>query len=227
MRKKTILMVLMLLALSVMPLCAESLARFGLMLDLNTNMFSDPLPKYVSLNWVKNKMEDPFVLKDDVAGVLILDFFPSRKSRLGLSIFTSYGKTFYAKESKPDWDGTEASGRAKWDGEYTSEEVDTDGMNSLFFAGGPSFRAKVDKFDLGFSVRLSLGTYEMFEDGLILGVQSEPFLNYHFSDKWFFASGLLLDLHFMRMYLDSDSQVYDDNYIILTAGGFVGLGFAF
>ena len=95
---------------------------------------------------------------------------------------------------------------------------------SVYFALGPVFRAALDVVELGIAIRASVGSVNLFESSVNLGVQFEPYILVPLvSEHWMFNAGLIFDAHFYDFLLDSVSQYYRTEYFMMTLGGYVGI----
>ena len=82
------------------------------------------------------------------------------------------------------------------------------------------------RVDIGLALRASLGSYNYFDNNIILGIQADPYLNLFITSDMYLTAGLHYDAHLMYFYFNSD-KIYLPNYLKLTAGGFVGVGYKF
>ena len=65
-----------------------------------------------------------------------------------------------------------------------------------------------------------------FESGIIVGVSIEPSVNVFLNDDFFLSFAAVYDAHLMK-FLFSLREIYDDGYIMLTAGAYCGIGVRF
>ena len=97
----------------------------------------------------------------------------------------------------------------------------------MFLGIGPVFRYRLGIVDIGFSLRASLGSYDYFKTGLVFGVEAEPFVNIALTDYMYLSLGMKYDAHLIKFLDFTSSSIYEDGFIMMTAGGIVGIGFRF
>ena len=106
------------------------------------------------------------------------------------------------------------------------EDIEAEKIAELFIA---SFYGNTKKrlVDIGFSLRASLGSYDYFKTGLVFGIEAEPFVNIALTDYMYLSLGMKYDAHLIKFLDFTSSSIYEDGFIMMTAGGIVGIGFRF
>ena len=97
----------------------------------------------------------------------------------------------------------------------------------IFLGIGPVFRGRFGIVDIGLTLRASLGSYDYFVSGLIFGIEAEPFINVNVTEHFYISLGMKYDAHLMKFLNAESSNIYEDGFIMMTAGCFVGLGTRF
>lgn len=215
MRKKTLLLVLVLL-LAIAPVFSASLyLRGALDADYMTNSFSDPLP----VSGDEDYREDAEFLKRVNLGFKVEgDIFFHSHDTTGLSLRLAFGfplsaeTTTVADPESSNW-------------HYTTSDSLSGQDADMSFALGPVFRYEAGRFDIMLALRLSAGSFDLF-DSLTLGIQAEIFTNFFLTSHWFLSAGLTYDVDLIR-FIDSPVNYYEEDFTMLSAGGFIGGGYLF
>ncbi|GEM_PF-6196185 len=189
----------------------------------DTNVFSNPMVKNATTNsaWQQIRKIDPYIKRFNNGFKLTSDMFFSKEGRTGLSISFDIGFPYKATEYEPD---TEDLNNSNW--EYKSKDALDKQKTSIFFGLGPAFRVILGRVDIALALRFSLGSYDYFDNNVIFGIQADPYVNVFISEDIYMTAGLHYDAHLMYFYLSGD-EIYLPNYIKLTAGAFVGVGYKF
>lgn len=218
---KKIAAVLITLLIAIIPAFSSVTAYIqgSYAFSLDTNIFSNPLPQNVNNTWLEYRMNTaPFLKRFNHGFNTELNLFFSENGKTGLSTSLSSGFPFKATEIRPD------STNANSDWSYVSTDATDIQDRSLFFGIGPIFRAKFSFLDLGLSLRVSIGTYDTFADNIVMGLQAEPYLNFHFTDYTYFNLGITYDAHLMKFLPSSTVNYYEEHYFMLTLAPYVGIG---
>lgn len=216
--KRITLITLLLLIITAGLLASPSFYIQG---DFNatytTNVFSNPLPKNVDNNeWLINKINNPFIKRFDIGGSVSSSLFFSAEGRTGISTKLHIGKPMKATETRPDSENYTDN----WN--YISQKS-TNQKLSVIAGIGPIFRAQLGYFDLGIAIRFNMGTLNLGDSSLIIGIQAEPYLNYFFTPYTFLSVGLTYDAHFMR-FIEDEVRYYEEHFFMSSITPFVGLG---
>ena len=205
MRKLVLLMISLILVAGSCFATAQVYLRPAFFAGYETNVFSDPLPQYT--------VGGSYIQRTGVGFTLNTDFFFKEDSRTGLSLSFMYSHPVQ----------TDAWTTANLEENPEAGWVFAD-KPSLYFALGPVFRADLDVVELGIAIRASVGSVNLFENSVNLGVQFEPYILVPLvSEHWMFNAGLIFDAHFYDFLLDSVSQYYRTEYFMMTLGGYVGI----
>ena len=212
MRKLAISIFLMILSASVLnsdPMMYLRVAAEGSYL---TNAFSDPLP----VNASESYLEDiEFIKRWNVSPSISFDTFFDDSNPAGLSFNSVF--RFPVSSETIVHDGSS----------YVSHDSLSEQKIGIFLGIGPLFRGRFGIVDVGLALRVSLGSYDYFTTGIVVGIEAEPFLNVNVSEHFYLSLGLKYDAHLMK-FLDADSSnIYEDGFIMMTAGCVVGLGARF
>ena len=191
--------------------------RGSLEWSYDTNAFSDPLPEGYSLDsGYPNGGE--FLKRQNIGLHLSSDIYFVDESRIGLSSFLSFRFPYSSLSIIPEGEG--------YDWEYREENSLSRQHVSLFCGLGPVFRFSAGPVDILLPIRLSLGSYDWFTSGIVVGVSIEPGINISVTDTVFLSFAFTYDAHLMKFFF-STREVYDQGYIMLTAGAYAGVGFRF
>lgn len=205
--------------LSIALLLSFSLSSTAMYFSLNntytydTNAFSDPLPQNAGETFLQNA---EYLKRHNVGLNFTFDTFFSPKSRTGLSVSTILSLPFKSTTFKPEGD-------LAGDWEYVPSDSLSEQKIAFFFSVGPVFRAAFEKVDLSLALRASVGSYDFFTTGVVMGLQAQPFVNFFINDGTYLSFGLLYDAHMMKFIYD-EKKIYEDHYIMLSAGAYIGLG---
>ena len=202
------------LAVSSAALCAAPAMYLRVAVEGSylTNAFSDPLP----MNASESYLEDiEFIKRWNVSPALTFDAFFDDSSPVGLTVNTVF--RFPVASTSIVHDGTS----------YVSRDSLSEQRIGIFCGIGPIFRYRIGIVDIGFSLRASLGSYDYFRTGIIFGVEAEPFINIAITEQLYVSLGMKYDAHLMKFLDSTSSSIYEDGFIMMTAGGFAGLGFRF
>ena len=207
--KRRLFLIVMLVVFSIASLSAgaEFYLRPNFLATYDTNVFSDPLPKYTT--------QTGLIKRTGLGLYLDSDVFFAENGRTGLSISFLYSQPVKTEA----WLVEEGKGDDLDAGRWV---LNTE--PSLYFAIGPMFRGKLGGVDIGIAVRASAGSINLFKDSVNLGLQIEPYIMVPLgSDHWKLSAGLLYDAHFFDFLLNSEAKIYRDRYFLLTVGGYVGI----
>lgn len=234
--KRKILVLLFILITILPAFSVTAYIKGAYLFGVDTNIFSNPLPVNMTNDpiydangthigyqpystWLTYRMETaPYLFKLSNGFTTSADIFFSKDGKTGLSASVHYGIPFKAEETRP------SSNNAFSNWTYESKEALGDQKNALFFGVGPIFRAKFSFLDLGLSLRMSIGTYDTFADNVIVGLQAEPFLNFHFTDYTYFTLGMTYDAHLMKFLPTDENRYFEEHYFMLTLAPYVGIG---
>ena len=187
-------------------------------ISYDSNVYSEPLPRYAEASWLNNKVNEPYFKRYNHGISLTEDQFFSPTGRTGLSFNVKIGNAFKCDEFVPEGDFSSAT----W--EYVKRDGKADTKMKIFMSLGPIFRAQFGPFDLGLAIRGSVGSFDLFKDGVIVGVQAEPYVNLFVSKTVFFTVGAYYDAHLMYFYTNDEKNWFKDGYTSTSMGAFVGLG---
>ncbi len=216
MMRKVLSAMLILLASAVLPAVSFDL-RGGLEWSYDTNAFSDPLPLgYDPAEGFPNGGE--FIRRMNIGMHASADIYFEEDSRFGLSTFLTLRFPYFSQSVLPDGSG--------YDWEYRTEDSLSRQHTSLFCGIGPVFRYSTGRVDILLPIRFSIGSYDWFTSGVVMGVSIEPGINVFLTDDVFLSFALTYDAHLVKLFL-SMNQVYDPGYIMLTCGAYAGAGFRF
>ena len=180
----------------------------------DTNAFSNPLPQgYPISSGYPNGGE--FLQRQNINLGYTADLLFDSSSRVGLSVAMNLGIPFFSKSIVPVGEG--------YDWEYVVYDSLGKQNVSLYLSAGPSFRFNTGAVDLILPVRMSIGSYDWFTTGIVVGVSIEPEVIVFITDDIFLSFSLSYDAHLMKFFV-SMTQVYDPGYIMLTTGAAVGAG---
>ena len=225
MKKALLILTILLSALTAVTAADSSIyLKAAYLCTYDTNVYSNPMVRYANSTWLNWRVENPYLKRMNNGLHLEGDVFFKPEARTGLSISLDIGYPFMATEFIPEGD---FSG----DWEYTSKDV-IDTQNPRVFLGiGPTFRYQHNNFDFGASIRLSVGSYDLFDDkyddNIILGIMAEPYVNMFIDDNMFVTAAIHYDAHLMSFYVNNPDKYFVENYTMLTFGGYVGVGFAY
>ena len=190
--------------------------RAALEWSYDTNSFSSPLPSGYDTASYPNGGE--FLKRQNLGLHLSSDIFFTTSSRTGLSLFTSFSFPYHSASLIP------IEGENGW--EYEEKDSTNEQKTSFFLGFGPVFRYQTGRVEILLPIRLSIGSYDWFESGIIVGVSIEPSVNVFLNDDFFLSFAAVYDAHLMK-FLFSLREIYDDGYIMLTAGAYCGIGVRF
>lgn len=216
---KKLITVLFLIAISTVLFASPS-TYFKVVYDISydSNVYSEPLPRYADANWLNGKVTEPYFKRLNHGISLTVDQYFSPKGRTGLSINAKIGNAFKCDDFIPEGDFNSAT----W--EYVKHDGLADEKLKVFLSIGPIFRAQFGKFDLGIALRGSAGSFDLFVDGVIVGIQAEPYVNVFFNDSIFLNVGAYFDAHLMYLYTKHEDLWFKDGYTAISMGAFVGVG---
>lgn len=217
---KKALSVLFILAIISVSLTAAPVIylRGGFLTDYSSNVYSDPLPKYADSGWLNNKINDPYFKRLDIGGIGVQDIYFSKDGRTGLSFSLELTKSIKSRNYIPTGDFNSS----EWT--YQAKDVLSSTPKKMFIGVGPVFRAKIGPVDLGAAIRLSLGSFNKFNDGIIAGVQVEPYVNWFFTDSFFLTAGAFYDAHLMYFFINNSQNWFKEGYTSITIGAYLGVG---
>lgn len=225
MKKALLILTILLLALTALSAADSSFyLKAAYLSSYDTNVYSNPMVRYADKKWLEKRVENPYIKRMNNGIHLECDAFFKEDARTGLSISLDMGFPFMATEFIPEGD-------FNGDWEYASKDV-VDTQNPRVFLGiGPTFRYQHNNFDFGANIRLSIGSYDLFDDkyddNIILGIMAEPYVNMFINDEMFVTAAVHYDAHLMSFYVNNPDKYYVENYTMLTFGGYIGLGFSF
>lgn len=225
--KKSFAILLTLLVLFIYSISASDSSFYlkgAYLCSYDTNVYSNPMVRNASASWLNWRVENPYIKRMNNGLHLEGDVFFNEDARTGLSISLDLGYPFMATEFIP-----EGNFSGEW--EYASKDV-LDAQNPRVFLGiGPTFRYQHNNFDFGANIRLSVGSYDLFDDNyddnIILGIMAEPYVNMFINDEMFVTAAVHYDAHLMSFYVNNPNKYFVENYTMLTFGGYIGLGFSF
>lgn len=217
--KKTILTLLLMLLSSSLLLSSKAsyYLQMGYEAGYVTNIYSYPLPQNGNESWLLWRKENPFIERVDAGFSIKSHIFFSPEDRTGLSFSLGFHEPLFVKETIPTGDFSE-------DWQYYSYDALEKHKLDVTFGFGPIFRARFAFVDLGVALRLTLGTYDY--ESLLLGVQSEPYINFFIHENAYVSAGFNFDFHLMR-FIDDEIRIYDEDFSLLGARAYVGFGFLF
>ena len=190
------------------------------MYSFDTNVYSDPLVKYAYPDWLEWRVKNPYEKRYNNGFLLEGDVFFSPKARTGLSVSIDAGFAYKDNRFIPEGDFYNIWNYRDFDGmEFVKPK--------LFFGFGPVFRAEMGIVDLGVSLRCSLGSYDYEVDDIVFGIIAEPYINIFVTDNIFITSGFHYDAHLMSFHLNSDTEIFNKDYSMITVGGYIGVGVFF
>ena len=217
MRKRFLLLLLFIFLSVSMSAAVSTDVRGTLGWTYDTNAFSNPLPQgYPIDSGYPNGGE--FLQRHNQNIGCTADLIFTSDSRIGLSIFANLGIPVHSRSIIPEGEG--------YDWDYVVYDSLSSQDLSLFLGVGPLFRYNIGQVELLLPVRFSVGSYDWFTTGFVVGVVIEPTFQVFVTDDVFISFSMLYDAHLMKLFY-STSQVYDYGYIMLTAGVTLGAGFRF
>lgn len=182
----------------------------------DTNVFSDPLP--TGYEEGAHPAGGEFLKRQNIALSLSSDFFFVSGSRFGLSLAVYSGFPYHSTSIIPEGNG--------YDWEYAVRDSLKSQHVSFFISCGPVFRYSFGSASLSLPIRFSVGSYDWFTSGVVIGVHLQPTVEIDLSERMFLSFSLAYDAHLMK-FLFSMRQAYAPGYIMLTAGAYCGVGFRF
>ena len=219
--KRLAVLLFCLLLLSASVFASPSLyLRGAYLFSYDTNVYSDPMVRNAGDAWLNWRAENPYIKRFNNGRHEDFDVFFSNKGRTGLSISYSDGFAFKETIYKPEMNG---SSWADWD--YKEYNTLSTSNIRLFLGIGPIFRAVLGPFDLGIAFRGSVGSFDIFKNSVIVGLQAELYSNLFITENFFMTFGMLYDAHLMEYYLNNSEKWYNADYTMLTAGAYIGLGY--
>lgn len=211
---KKIILILLILSISLSLSATTMYLKFNGEYSYDTNVFSNPLPKNPSdSGFIENA---DYLKRHNFGFNFSFDTFFSQDSRTGLSISAAFRLPAHS-------DSYKAEGDINGDWEYVHRDSLSEQKLAMYLGIGPTFRAKIGIVDLGIALRGSIGSYDFFKSGIVVGVQAEPYMNLFLNDDSFIAFGFVYDAHLMKFVYD-DTEKYQKNYMMLTAGAYFGIG---
>ena len=212
--KRAFIAVLMLLVPALLFSGAWMDARASFGYWYTTNAFSSPLPNGYGAD-ESYPATGEFIKRHDIGGSLSLDIYFSDGARTGVSAAAAASYPLSSTAFRPDKSGE------VWT--YDEIEPTAEKDAELRFGFGPVFRFDMGDAEIILPIRLSVGTFDCFSSGLIFGVWVEPAVNVFFTENLYFSAGITYNANLMKFLFGSE-KVYDEGYIKLSIGGFVGLG---
>lgn len=198
--------------------------RASYLFSYDTNVYSDPMVKYGDSNWLKWRAANPYVKRLNNGINSDMTIFFSEGSNTGLSLGFSNGWAFRDKLYIPEPDDGSTT---NWDYWSYKEYDNPSSTMRMFFSLGPTFRAMFGPLDLGIILRASLGSYDLFKEYIIAGIQAELYMNYYIANGFFITGGVFYDAHLMKFYLHNESKWYEENYTMMSVGPYIGFGYTF
>lgn len=189
--------------------------------SIDTNISSTPLVKSGDSSYLQFRTDNPYLSRLNNGFRFASEIYFSPKGRFGLSFAFDLAKAYKATEFTP------SSIDASKDWNYVESDALAKQKLSLFFGSGVSFRAVLNCIDLGINLRFSVGSYNYFEDNIILGIAAEAFVNCFVTDSLFIFSNFTLDTHFMYFYLNNPDKYFASRYLMMNISGSIGLGYTF
>lgn len=187
----------------------------------DTNVFSDPLVQNGNKAWLEWAARHPFIKRHSLGTYTEFDIFFSGGDRTGLSMSLTFGWPLKSNSYTPVGNFSNGDWHYEVSDSLSSQDV------SVFFSIGPIFRASFDFFEVGASIKLSLGSYASFLNDIVFGVQVDPFMNFFIQEGFFLTLGIHYDAHLFLFFLHDPISIYQENYVMMGIGGYVGLGFSF
>ncbi len=229
MKKLTLLLLLLSLSFPLFSFTMYISPLFTTTFD--TNYFSNPLPQDADVDYLEWKNMYPFESRVDLGGSLKINMYFEDSARTGLSILLSARYPIWRHTITPhaiDDDGNfiENGGfteGGRWD--YVETSDISSAVPALYFALGPSFRFQYGVMDIGFDVRLSVGSRNLFQS-TELGVQAEPYINIVMNKNVYFTFSMTYDAHFYN-FIQNDRYIYEPNFFKLSLSANIGFGFLF
>ncbi len=221
---RRVCLLLLVLSSAVLGLAAAPSfsVRASYLLSYDTNVYSNPMVRYGDAGWLEGKVKDPYIKRWNNGINADFTLFFSPVSKMGLSLGFSNGWAYSDKKYIPE---QETSG--SWDYWSYKEYDNEDSSMRMFFSVGPTFRAMFGPLDLGIVIRGSVGSYDLFKEYIIAGIQAELYMNYFIAKGFFVTGGVFYDAHLMEFYLHNDSSWYKANYTMMTIGPYIGFGYNF
>ena len=216
----------------LVPLSATPLFLFtgDIEYGYDTNVFSSPLPQYEepdaegNLHWFPWRAENPFLKMHSVGISFTFDIYPDNGARTGFSSYIGLKVPFKATSITPV---AKEPGNFTWKWEYVEADSTKEQTVALFAGIGPVFKTDLGLFDLGIALRLSFGAYDLTAHELIMGLQAEPFWNLKFTDSFYLNVKMTYDIHMMKFWTNSTTEIYDEHYHMLSVAPSIGIGFRF
>lgn len=209
---RKIAVVLMLLIPSMLSAAPEMFLRGSVEASYLTNAFSDPLP----VNASESYLEDiEFIKRWNIAPAITFDMFFGESHPTGLSLDMAVRFPVSAETIIHE------------NGGYAGRNSLSDQKIGIFVGLGPVFRGQFGSVDIGVALRASVGSYDYFTSGVILGIETEPYINIEVTGNFYVSLGVKYNAHLMKFLDSSSSNIYEDGFMMMTAGGFVGLGVRF
>ncbi len=217
------LLILTFLLLSVSLFASPSIyLRAGYSFSFDTNIFSYPLVRRYDDKGLDFRTKNPYIYRLDSNIKVATEIFFKSDGRTGLSFLGELGFPMKATTYTPST--TDSSS----DWTYLKADATKGQLKKVFFGFGPSFRLPLSKFDLGCNIRLTAGSYTHFKNELILGLNTEAFMNYFFNETCFMFTNVDLNAQFINFYLDrNSSMIYRDNYVMASVSASIGFGLKF
>ena len=206
MRKMIAAAVLMLMRL---PICAkpECMLSHSVGYSYTTNAFSNPLPPLASAG-------DTFIKRSDVFSSVSFSLFPNQSSRIGISADRSFGFRFESEIIVSGGPGNGSTG--------TMEKGDI----SISVSAGIRIRAAIGRFHYGASIRLCVASLLYFRDGVLFGLETEPFAGIMITDRLFLSLDVPIRADLFK-FIESDSSYYENGFSMIKAGARLALGYVF
>lgn len=219
--KKAVFLIMFLSMLTFLSASPTFYLRSGYEFSLDTNIFSYPLTRYGDDAFLKRRTDNPFYYRLSHGLGFKGETYFSAQSRIGLSFSFSSYDAIKAKEYKPSTlDSTQ-------DWQYIKSDITDDQKTAFFFSIGPSFRAILKKMDITANVRLSLGSFDYFDNSLIFSLTNEMGMNVFITEDVFLFTSLTLTSHILNFYLKDQVHYYRSDFVLATLQYSIGCGFKF
>lgn len=218
--------IIALLALAA-PLGAASFeVRASGLLTMTTNAFSDPLPKQsTSSGWNGDEWLSTieYLRRFDGGLSLTFDIRPQEDSRTGLSLSFQWGRAFKSTTWEPsqrdDYDSA-------WN--WVARDSLSDQDDAIFFGIGPVFTATFPEIYLSLAIRASVGSFNLFQDSVAVGLQMEPVISVPcFGSDFLLTAGLTFTAHFWDFLIHDDVHWYTPEFFMMSLGAHVGFAIRF
>ena len=223
-KQRLILMIILLFTSSVIYSAVFSITT-NLNYSFDTNIFSNPLPTMSSSQeWLLRKNKNPLMRRHNIGLDINFDYFPHENARIGMSSSLELKFPIKSIASKPIPDNKELGFTGNW--EYYHYETTESQQVGCFGSFGPIFKIYTTHVDYGITLRLSLGAMQYNTPELILGLQIEPFANFHINDSIYISTRFTYDSHFMRFKFEG-TEIFEPYFQLVSLKPSLGVGFKF